>query len=171
MERRRVLFVSAAAAAAAVLLGVLLVPSDEDKIKGQLSRLAKAVSLAEDDTNPLTRGLRVRKELEKTLDPSVHVSIPEVPGVKSGRDDLAQAAAGASLYVRALSVDLEDIEVKLDPARVFAKVGATAVVTATERDGSRRRDKRAVDFLFGKSDGLWRATSITVWPKSEASAP
>lgn len=143
-------------------------PSDEQKIRDQVARVAAAVKVTEDDTNPLVRLARIRGIFKDTLDKDVHVSLADVPTLPrsgSGRDQLAETATQATAIFRSADVDLSSVEVKLDDARLQAEVKAKATLVAVGRDAKSRRESRAVDFHVVLMDGTWRVTSITVWAK------
>jgi hypothetical protein len=144
--------------------------SDEALIRAKLAKLAKETRVTAEDTstNPIGRFAHVNDAFKTLFDRDVRVSIPEVPGIQSGRKDLAEAVTNAPRVVRTFEVDFSEIEIKLDDAKAGALVGATATIHAIEQGGVTRDDKRAVDFRFAKTDGDWLITSLTVWPKDEA---
>lgn len=141
--------------------------SDEDLIRGQLSRLAKAVRVTAGpgESNPLLRVARLRSEFREIFEADVRVTIPELPmALPTEPVALADSAAQLTVIYRAFDVDFSDVQIKLDDARLTAQVQATANVAATSRDGL-SRDTRPVDFLLRKVDGTWRVSSINVSAK------
>jgi hypothetical protein len=161
------------AAGAAILVAITVYfaffrPSDEDRIRSQLSRLAEAVEVTEGGSNPILRKARLDDAFGKVFDEDVRVSIPELSTLKSGRGGLVALAMQASVWARSAHLEFSHIEIKLDDARASAKVGAKADVRVVDGHGSTRRDDRAVDFRFAKADGDWKITSVTVWRKDEA---
>lgn len=162
-----------AAAGLAIVIGVWAVffrPSDEARIRAQLTKLAAAVRITADDTsvNPIGRFAHVNDAFASLFDRDVRVSIPELTSLDAGRKPLAELATHAPRVFRTLDVDFSEIEIKLDEAKTSALVGATASLAAVEQGGVSRTDKRAVDFRFAKTSGEWMITSLTVWPKDEA---
>ena len=162
-----------ALAAFGVVFAVWLVffrSSDEALIRAKLAKLAVETRVTAEDTstNPIGRFAHVNDAFKTLFDRDVRVSIPEIPGVQSGRKDVAELVTNAPRVVRTFDVDFSAIEIKLDDSKAGALVGTTATINAIEQGGATRSDKRAVDFRFAKIDGDWLITSLTVWPKDEA---
>jgi hypothetical protein len=168
--RRWILAMIAALSVAIVGYFALFRPSDEDRIRSQLAKLAEAVEVKEPGSNPVFRKARIDEAFGAVFDEDVHVSIPDLSTMKSGRAGLAALATQASVWARTASLEFSGIEIRLDDAHASAKVGATAIVRAEGGDRRNRREERAVDFRFAKIDGLWKITSVTVW-RNDASAP
>jgi hypothetical protein len=139
--------------------------SDEDQIRGQLTRLGAALHVSE-GSNPLFRAPRVRSEFEAIFDDPTHASVPELPlALPGGRAALADKATELTSYYQTLDVSFTDVEIKLDSVKLIAHVAATAKLSTSGENAT--RDTRPVDFLFYKKDGTWRVTSVTVWePRS-----
>jgi hypothetical protein len=167
---KRIAAVVLVALAVGATLQWLRAGSDEEQIRGQLTRLASALTMPE-GANVLLRGTTMRSELDAIFEEDVRVSIPELPTtLPNGRDELADTATQLSTMFRSVDVELTDIEIKLDDARQTARVGATAKLSATGRAGP-NRDSRSTDFLFNKREGTWRIASVTVWAKGDAPPP
>jgi len=160
--------------ALALVLGVgayvALRPSDDSQIRGKLKQLAVAVRITEADmqANPIGRLSHVIGALEPVLDRDVRVSVPELTTLASGRRELAELVTAAPRYVRTFDVEFDSVTVKIDDVGTSALVGVTAEVKALDRDDRSRNDRRAVDFRFAKQDGDWVITTLSVWPKSDA---
>jgi hypothetical protein len=169
--RKWILVAAAAVGLAAAVYFAFFRPSDEDRIKSQLSKLSEAVEVKEGGGNPVFRKAHLDDAFEKIFDEDVRVSIPDLSTMKSGRAGLVALALQASVWARSASVEFSRVEIKLDDARASAKVGATATVRAVRGGGRNERDERAVDFRFAKIDGLWKITSVTVWRKDESAPP
>jgi ketosteroid isomerase-like protein len=167
MNRRAVWIAAGAAIVAAVLVWFFFFrASDEALVRDCVARAAAAVRTTEDDTNPLTRMARLKREMRECLDKDVRVSLQEVQGVPAsitGREALANATAQALGMFEKASVDLSSVEVKLDDAHRSAQVTATASFDATERGGRPRRERRDLSMLVVKGDDGWRITTVTVW--------
>lgn len=151
-------------------------PTDESRIRAQLSRLASAVRITDADAqaNPIARLARVNGELDGLFEPDARVTVPELAELTSGHAgtrELAELVTGAPRYVRAFDVDFTSVTLKMDEAHTTAFVQATATVKVEERDGSPSRDRRAVDFHFVRKDGAWVIRTLTVWAKEDAPAP
>lgn len=162
--RKKAIAGAIAAILAAAIYFVFFAGTDEEKIRGAIERLAKAVQVTADDGNPILKTARVRSELAAVLTDDAHVTVPEL-GTKQGRDSIAEMAVQGSLAYRSAEVDMHDLQIKLDDAKTTAKVGARAHLRATTRAGEEQRDQRAVDFLLRKTEGRWKIASITVWDK------
>jgi hypothetical protein len=163
----------AAAIAIAVGAYLLLRPTDESRIRGQLARLAAAVRITDANArvNPVGRLADVNRRLEPLFEPDVRVSIPEVPSLHAGRAELAELVASAPSLVRSFDVDFTSVTIKLDDARTTALVGATARTKLVERDGAASQDRRAVDLRFVRKDGQWVIRTLTVWSPEDAAPP
>ncbi len=171
-DRRALLLglVVAALLAVGLVVAALFRSSDEGRIRAKLVTLTTAVRVTSDDVNanPIARFARVNDAFGAIFEPDVRVSIPELTGLGAGRRALAEAASQSPRYFTSFEVELDPVTIKMDEARTSALVAATAHLRATEPGAAKRRDERAVDFRFAKSDGEWRITSVTVWPKDEA---
>ena len=169
LDRRAALVVAAAAALGAGAYFAFR-PTDESRIRQQLAKLAAAVHVTDADvqTSAIGRLAHVSGLFEGLFDPDVRVSVPELGSIPPGRRALAEVMTGAPRFVRTLDVDFGSITVKLDDAGASAEVGATADVAALDREGTARKDKRAVDFRFVKQGGEWLIATVTVWTKEDA---
>lgn len=158
--------------AAAVGAYFLLRPTDESRIRAQLTRLAAAVRVTDEDAqaHPIGRMAHVNAELAKVFEADVRASIPEALPHDADREELVELVVGAPRFLRAFDVDFTNVTIKLDDTRTTALVGATADVKLGERDGSPSRERRAVDFRFVRKDGEWLVRTLTVWSKGEAEA-
>jgi hypothetical protein len=142
--------------------------SDEEQIRKVIERAARAVEVKDGDANPIVQLARVRDALDPLLEQDAHVNVAELPlGARHGRREVAELVTQATIVLRSASVDVHDLEIKLDSNRTTAEVGARKTVRGTWRTGQTRRDERAVNFLLRK-DGAWRIQSITVWSPTEA---
>jgi hypothetical protein len=140
--------------------------TDEDAIRGQLTRLAKALHTTDAQANPVFVIPRLRSEFDAIFDEMFHVSVPELHRpLPTNRRELAAVAAQVTATHPNLVIDYTDVEIKLDDARTTADVAAT-VNAAADIGGERTRVTRPVNFLFFKRDGAWKITSITVWEPS-----
>ena len=167
---KRIAFVVLVALAVGGVVMWMRSGSDEERIRGQLTRLAAALRM-EEGTNALMRAGKMRSEMGAIFDEDVRANVPELPvALPNKRSELADTATQLSMMFRSIDVDFSDIEVKLDDARQTARVGATVKLSSTGRAGP-TRDSRATDFLFNKRDGTWRIASVTVWAKGDAPPP
>jgi hypothetical protein len=161
------------AGALALVCWVVTRPSDETRIRRQLDALAKVVHVTEADVlvNPLGRLAHVNDALSTLVDHDVRVTVPELPMLGAGRQEMGQAITGAPRYVSELDVDFKNVSIKFDEPHMTALVGATADIHAKEHGGPTGRvrdDARAVDLRFAKADDTWIITTITVWAKDDA---
>jgi len=171
MNRRVVL--GGALVVVALAVGAYFVwrPTDESRIRAQLTRLAATVRNidADQQTNPIERLARVSGQLDGLFEPDARVTIPELTELGSGhagRRELAQLVAGAPSYLR--TFDFTNVTIKMDGAHTTAFVGVTATVKAFDRDGAASQDRRAVDFHFVEKDGAWVIRTLSVWAKEDA---
>jgi uncharacterized protein (TIGR02246 family) len=161
-------------AALALALGIgvywLLRPTDESRIRAQISRLEKAVRVTEADLqiNPIGRLAHVSGLCQALFEPDVRVSVREIPKLRSGRQEIEQALTAAPTFVRSFDVSIDVDDVKLDEPHTSAQVEGTARASAVTRDGEARRDTRSVSFQFVKRDGEWLITTVSVWSKDDA---
>lgn len=154
--------VCACAVVAVLVLGfTLLRPSEEERIRKVIDRLAVAVSVKPND-NVLIRMGRIKSELKETVTEDVHVDVPDLNIRVSNRAQLAERATQAGLVFQSAQCTFVGMTIKVEDEAQVAKADALAVVTG-ERGGARRVDKRSVHFLLRK-DGDWRVTTIDVAP-------
>jgi len=163
MRRAGILLAIAIAAAAA--FAWLHHGSDEDAIRDQLTRLAKALHASE-GSNPAFRAPRVRSEFDAILAETVHVTAAEAPSLPSDRRGLADGAVQLAAYYSSVDVDFRNVEIKLNDASTMAQVAATADLASGGEHA--KRDARTVSFIFYKQEGTWRITSATVAPPDGA---
>ncbi len=106
LSRRSVLFSILAAIGIGVRTYVAIRPSDEARIRKQLSKLEAAVRVREADVQGTSGGRlsKVSDAFDDLFDPDVRVSIPELTSLAPGRPALAQLRAGASQLVPAASI-------------------------------------------------------------------
>ena len=169
MQPKRVL-VGGAIAALAIALAAYFIffrASDEQKIRQCVARAMAAVTVTEDDTNPIVSLGRIRGAFKETVDKNVRVRIPDLPQVQAGRDGLGEAVAQASVWFKSASVDVGSLEIKLDDAHKSAQVTTRATLRAIGRDGRPRNEERDVTLLVTTPEGTWRIASITVWPPKD----
>lgn len=165
MTSKRVLVAGACAVVAlAVLVVTLTRPSEEERVKRTLDRVAKVVAVKTDDT-VLSRAGRLRSGLKELVDDDVRVDVPDLSMRVTGRDRLLDGAMKAALVYSSADCELASVTVQLDPSATTAKADATAIVTGA-RGGERKVDRRNVHFLLRK-DGDWRITTIDVASPSE----
>lgn len=138
-------------------------PSDEDRVKRALDRLASAASVRQDD-NVIARAGRLKSEFRDVVDEDVRVDIPELGLRVTGRKKLVEDAAAASAVFGSATCLLTQVTVQLDPSKTTAKADAVALVTGS-RGGEQRVDKRGVHFILRKDDE-WRVTTISVQPEA-----
>lgn len=147
--------------AAVVVYVTIFRASDEDRIRQVLSRLAKAVSVKQDD-NVLARNGRIKSELKDIVTDLVSVDVAEANLRITGRADLADKATQLGAVYASATVDFTQMAIKIDEGSNSAKVDGVAVLTGN-RGGETRADKRDVHFLLHK-DGSWKITTIDVLP-------
>jgi hypothetical protein len=136
----------------------VLRPSDEAKIRKVLDRLVHAVE-PRPNANPIFEMGRVKGEFGELLTERVEVSIPDIGGVPSSRNELAQAAVAAGSRFGVGDLELSVSEIKLDDAHTRADVDS---IVRMKRQGSAfSREERRVHFSLRNDDG-WRVTSINV---------
>ncbi len=141
-----------------VVAWTILRPSDEAKIRKVLERLVHAVE-PRPNANPVFELGRVKGEFSEILTERVEVSIPDIGGVPSGRNELAQAAVAAGGRFGVGDLELSVSEIKLDEAHTRADVDS---IVRMKRQGSAlTREERRVHFSLRNDDG-WRVTSVNV---------
>ncbi len=170
MGRRGVLVASLAALALAVGGYFLFRPTDESRIRDKVAKLAAAVRVTEADmqANPIGRLAHVSGVFQTLFEPDVRVSVPGLPQLRSGREQLEQAMTAAPRFVRTFDVSIDVNSVKLDEGHTSAEVSGVAEATALDRNGDKRHDKRVVSLQFVKVDGEWLISTLDVWSKEDA---
>lgn len=152
----------AVVAAVAVYLTIFRA-SDEDKIRKVISTFASIVSVKEND-NVIARTARMRSRMQEVVRDDVAVRVEELHIDVRGRQKLEDDAAKAGLLYSDAECTFIDAKVEIDPAATFAKVDATALVTA-KAGGERTLHKRHVHFLLRK-DGDWKIDTLDVEPSA-----
>jgi hypothetical protein len=139
--------------------------SDEDQIKKCLSTFATIVSVKENDTI-ISRTARMRSRMQEVVRDDVQVTIEELNIDVRGREKLEDDAVKAGLAYSDAECTFIGTKIEIDPAKTFAKVDATAIVTGSSGGtpnpgGGRKVDKRDVHFLLRK-DGDWKIDTLRV---------
>jgi hypothetical protein len=145
----------------AVLLALFARPTHEERIRKQLDRLAQVVSAGSDESNPVLRGARLKREFSELFSADVAVTIPDLGNPVRGRDELAALAARAGMGFQRVEVALSKIDVQVDANETRAQVRSVATVTGT-RAGELERDQRRVRFGFSRQDGEWLIDLVAV---------
>ncbi len=161
MERRRLLALVAGASGIGLIGYALLTEeSDEERVRGVVSRFARAVSVDEDQTNPIARLAFVKGEFRETVEQDVRVSVPELTNLKHGRQALAEAATQTGHLFRTAHIDFSNCDVEV--GNVGARADCIGHLTAVDRAGQPRKEERTVHFELRRSDGAWLIQSIVV---------
>ncbi|MBX3232751.1 MAG: hypothetical protein KIT84_43520 [Labilithrix sp.] len=137
--------------------------SDENAIKRVLAQFATIVSVKDGDTI-ISRTARMRSKMQDVVTDGVSAHVAELNVDVRGREKLEEDAIKVGLVYASADCTFVTKKIEIDPAATFAKVDATALVTAN-RGGERKVDKREVHFLLRK-DGGWKIDSIDVAPVS-----
>lgn len=133
--------------------------SDEDEIHKVLSDFASIVSVKPGE-NILGRTAKMRSRMKDVVRDDVAVRVEELHIDVRGRTRLEDEAAKAGLLYNDAECTFVSTKIEIDPAKTFAKVDTTALVTAN-RGGERKIDKRPVHVLLRK-DGGWRIDTMDV---------
>ena len=150
---------AACAAITAIVVGVVvLVPTEEDKVKKTVERFAKAVE-PHPQANPAFELGRINDTFKDVLADHVEISVPEIPQVPSDRKQLAALAMQGGARYGEVDIGISDVTVKLDEGKTTAQVDCTAELR--EKGGRARKDKRRVHF-FLRNDDHWRIATIHV---------
>lgn len=161
MERRRLLALVAGAVGIGLICYAFLTDeSEEERVRGVLSRFGRAVSVEADQTNPLVRLAFVNGEFKETVEADVHISIPELTNLKHGRQNLAEVAVQSGQVFRTATVEFSNCDVQV--GNIGAKADCVGHLTGTERSGQVRKDERTVHFELRQHDGAWLIQSIIV---------
>lgn len=138
--------------------------SDESAIKRVLSQFATLVSVKDGETI-ISRTVKMRSKMKDVVTDGVSTHVTEMNDHGwdvTGREKLEDNAVKVVLLYANADCVFVTKKIEIDPAATFAKVDATALVTAN-RGGERKVDKRDVHFLLRK-DGGWKIDSIDVAP-------
>ncbi len=139
--------------------------SDQERIADQLERLERVVEISGDE-NLLLRGSRIRGEFQEIFVKDVAVKIPELTSLGSGRAPLAGVATQAGARFSSADIDFGKLDISVGNAG--ANVKAPVTLTANDRAGRVRCDRRQVRIGFVKVDGDWLISSVRVISKSGA---
>ena len=152
---------------AVLVYAVFFWPSEQDRIREVVLRLADAVEVKGDAQNPAIRALHLQGELAEVLSKEATAIIPELSEPLRGRKEITALAAGAGTAWATARVSFSTMKIEIDRSREHASVTATATLTATEHGGRPRRDTRDTSFDLEKIDGRWWITMIEVTPRSQ----
>ena len=133
--------------------------SDEDKINKVLSDFASIVSVKPGE-NILGRTAKMRSRMKDVVRDDVAVRVEELHIDVRTREKLEDEAAKAGLVYNDAECTFVNTKIEIDPAKTFAKVDTTALVTA-KVGGERKIDKRPVHVLLRK-DGRWLVDTMDV---------
>jgi hypothetical protein len=168
---RTKLAIAAGVVAAAVAIYLLFFRgSPEERIRGQLARLAHTVEVDPGaPENPIARLGRIRGELKELFVEQPSIDIPELTtlGSSSTRNDLADLAAQAPQAWSSVKIDFASTRVTLDASKKSADVTTIATLTGARAGGEPTRDVRRVVLRFELVDGEWRIGSLKVAPREE----
>ena len=139
---------------------VLAGPSDEDRIREQLSSLASAVSSSEPVTNAVFRASYLRERFEDLLAPGVLIDVPEVGRLPSDPKSLALATARVQTGFGSFEVELGDMDIEIGTPDDTAIAQGQVELTATGSWG--RREERHVVFHLTNRSGTWLVSAIHV---------
>lgn len=159
MSKKVLVSAGCALVAAVAIYLTLFRSSDEDKIKKCLGDFASIVTIKPND-NILSRTARMRSRMSEVVRDDVQVTVPELNIDLRGREKLEDGAAKAGLAYSDAECTFINTTIEMDPAKTFAKVDTTALVTAKSGD-ERKVDKRHVHVLLRKDDA-WKIDSMDV---------
>ena len=159
MNRRLWLALTFAGAAALAYLLVLR-PSDEERVRRQVTALSVSVGIDAAERDPRARPLRIQQAFRRVFTRSVRVDIADLVEDMHGRDELAGMAVSAAETFRAVTLDFTGVRVEIDGAAQAGRVDAVATLQGTDHDGQPQREVRDVTMLFTEADGEWRIASI-----------
>ena len=148
-----------------VSYAVLSSKTDAERIAEQLERLEQTVEI-DGDENLILRGNRIKGEFEEIFVKDVTIKIPELTSLDKGRGPLAGVATQAGARFRSADIDFGKLDITVGNSG--ANVKAPVTLTATERGGRVRRDRRDIRLTFVKSDGDWLISRVRVISKSGA---
>ncbi len=159
MNRRLWLALTFAGAAALAYLLVFR-PSDEDRVRRQVTALQSAVGIDAAERDPRARPLRIQQTFRQVFTRSVQVDIADLVEDMHGRDELAGMAVSAAETFRSFTLEFTNVRVEIDGPSQLGRVSARATLDGTDHDGQPQREARDVTMLFTEQDGEWRIDSI-----------
>jgi SnoaL-like domain len=159
MNRRLWLALTFAGAAALAYLLVFR-PSDEERVRRQVTALSDAVAIDAAERDPRARPLRIQQAFRRVFTRSVQVDIADLVEDMHGRDELAGMAISAAETYGSVTLDFTDVRVEIDRPSQLGRVYARATLQGTDHDGHPDREARDVTMLFTEGEGEWRIASI-----------
>jgi hypothetical protein len=159
MNRR--LWIAVAFAGAAALTYVLFLrPSDEERIRRQVTALTAAVRIDADEANARVRPLRIQQTFRRVFTNTVQVDVPDLVEDSHGRDELAGMAISAAQTFRDLTLAFTEMKVEIDRPARRAQVTAVATLSGSDSEGHLQRAVRDVTMRLEERDGEWRIAAI-----------
>jgi len=159
MNRRFWLALTFAGAAALAYLLVFR-PSDEERVRRQITALSGAVGIDAAERDPRARPLRIQQAFRRVFTRSVQVDIADLIEDIHGRDELAGMTVSAAETFRSVTLDFTQVRVEVDGSERLARASAVAALQGTDHDGQPQREVRNVTMLFTEVEGEWRIASI-----------
>jgi hypothetical protein len=160
MEKRTWILVLALCSIAAVYV-LFIRKTDEDKIRGQLEALSKAVHKSEGE-NDMLRAIRVEGAFSHLLTREVDLHVPEVREGRRPRHELATLAIGAGRDASAIDLRFSQLHVEVDRPMQRGWVTASAMVIANLRNGGGHQESREVVIRFDKEEDEWKIASVAL---------
>jgi hypothetical protein len=156
---RRVVAIVVLLGSAALLGWLLFAESDEQRILGNLQRLATAVGTREGEAITF-RMARLNGVFKELLHPDVTLDAPELERAQ-GIQQLGLLAASAPRVYGDFDASIGESDVALD-AKAKQAVVSARVTLEGHRAGELRRDIRTVHFHLAVHEGEWKVYGIQV---------
>lgn len=139
--------------------------SDEERVRAQLVRLARAVEVdPKQPENPIARLGRIRSEFRALFLEDVAIFISEANLPSSGRTQLADFAAQAPLAYSSVSIEFTSVRIAFDKPSDSAEVTAIAKLSGTRSNGQPEATERRVSLRFRRPDDEFQIDRILVEP-------
>jgi hypothetical protein len=160
MDKRTWTLVVALCSIAAVYV-LFIRKTDEDKIRGQLEALSKAVHKSEGE-NDMLRAVRVEGAFSHVFTREVELRIPEIKEGRRPRHELATLAIAAGRDASAIDLKFSQVHVEIDRPMSRGWVTASAAVFGNMRNGGGAQESREVVIRFDKEEDEWKIASVAL---------
>lgn len=137
--------------------------TNEEKIRGVLTRVEKAVCVDGDTAkNPILRATGLRRDFSALFDKNVSYEIPELSSPSQGVEPLVILALQSTTSLTTLDVSFSGADVQIAPSGTTATTNTIAKIRSFRGTEPYEDSERRVHFALTKTGGDWRITSFTV---------
>ena len=164
LSKSRLQVVGFSLAVAALVLYFFARDDETARVRAPVESIKTALSYDSSRQSPGERSARLERAIETSVEPDVLVSIPEKPGVLSGRAAIVEFATGVG-DLRRLDLGVSDVVVSFDGSKQTAQLTARITVDAWRSDYE-SHEVRNASIRLVRRENSWSISSVTVAPRT-----